>query len=64
MYDTLVSDELDWAMPQRLASRGDLIANEIKRAILSGRYKAGQPSYGKGDRGRARDLEDTRAGGT
>ncbi len=43
MYDTLVSDELDWAMPQRLASRGDLIANEIKRAILSGRYKAGQP---------------------
>ena len=43
MYDTLVSDKLDSVAMPRLASRGDLIASEIKRAILSGRYKAGHP---------------------
>lgn len=42
MYDTLVSDEPASVGLARLASRGDLIASEIKRAILSGRYKAGQ----------------------
>jgi DNA-binding GntR family transcriptional regulator len=41
VYDTLVTDESD--LTPRLGSRGDLIANEIKRAILSGRYKAGSP---------------------
>ena len=39
VYDTLVIGEPD--VQPRLGSRGDLIANEIKRAILSGRYKAG-----------------------
>ncbi|MGA2528415.1 MAG: GntR family transcriptional regulator [Acidimicrobiales bacterium] len=43
MYDTLVTGELDAAVQPRLGSRGDLIANEIKRAILTGRYKPGDP---------------------
>jgi DNA-binding GntR family transcriptional regulator len=43
MYDTVLQGDPDIAVPARLGSRGDLIANEIKRAILSGRYKAGAP---------------------
>ncbi|MGA3353769.1 MAG: GntR family transcriptional regulator [Acidimicrobiales bacterium] len=43
MYDTLLADEMDAAALPRLGSRGDVIANEIRRAILTGRYKAGSP---------------------
>jgi DNA-binding GntR family transcriptional regulator len=43
VYDTVLQGDLDVAVVPRLGSRGDLIANEIKRAILSGRYKAGAP---------------------
>jgi len=43
MYDALVQDRVEPSERLRLGSRGDLIANEIKRAILSGRYKAGSP---------------------
>jgi DNA-binding GntR family transcriptional regulator len=43
VYDTMVQDRLEASVQPRFGSRGDLIANEIKRAILSGRYKAGSP---------------------
>jgi len=39
----MVQDRLEASMQPRFGSRGDLIANEIKRAILSGRYEAGSP---------------------
>jgi DNA-binding GntR family transcriptional regulator len=39
----MLQDRLDTSVVPRLGSRGDLIANEIKRAILSGRYEAGSP---------------------
>ena len=41
VYDTMVQSELDAGMQPRFGSRGDVIVNEIKKAILSGRYKAG-----------------------
>ncbi|MGD0942666.1 MAG: GntR family transcriptional regulator [Acidimicrobiales bacterium] len=41
MYDTMVQARPEANMQSRFSSRGDLIANEIKRAILSGRYRAG-----------------------
>ncbi len=37
----MARDELDAAAQPRFGSHGDVIANAIKRAILSGRYKAG-----------------------
>jgi DNA-binding GntR family transcriptional regulator len=43
MYDTMVQDQLEAGTGPRFGSRGDLIASEIKRAILSGRYEAGGP---------------------
>ena len=43
VYDMMVQDRLEASMQPRFGSRGDLIANEIKRAILSGRYEAGSP---------------------
>jgi len=41
VYDTMVQARPEANMQSRFSSRGDLIANEIKRAILSGRYRAG-----------------------
>ena len=43
MYDTIVQDLPEESALPRFGSRGDVIVNEIKRAILSGRYKAGAP---------------------
>ena len=43
MYDTILLDHPETSGGPRFASRGDLIAAEIKRAILSGRYEAGRP---------------------
>lgn len=43
MYEALVQDQLETSIQPRFGSRGDLIASEIKRAILSGRYGAGSP---------------------
>jgi len=41
VYDAMLQDRLDTSVVPRLGSRGDLIANEIKRAILSGRTRPG-----------------------
>ena len=43
MYETLAQDPTGTIRSPRFGSRGDLIAGEIKRAILSGRYEAGSP---------------------
>ena len=43
MYEALAQDGTQAGPWPRFGSRGDLIANEIKKAILQGRYSSGSP---------------------